>query len=68
MTKMIEIEEAEYDNLIEEIETAHEKLNQYGVGKQHWSLAGRIDALVIIMLPNLRIKISEQTKEIEKYL
>jgi len=33
----------ENDSLIQELGDAHQKLTDYGIGKEHWSLAGRID-------------------------
>jgi len=36
----------ELDDLREEVEHAHQVLTELGAGKEHWSLAGRIHALV----------------------
>lgn len=38
---------SELDALDDEVKFAHLTLNRLGVGKEHWSLAGRIEALYI---------------------
>lgn len=39
----------ELDALKEEIQDAHSRLTNLGVGKEHWSLSGRISALLIVI-------------------
>lgn len=43
------VEQNEFDNLKSEIEDAHARLNKY-INKEHWSLAGRIEGLIGLIL------------------
>lgn len=47
MDDVVTEEEAEFQALQEEIKDAHDKLTEYGIGKEHWSLAGRIEIVLM---------------------